>query len=79
MKVETVLSPFSSPSPPGHLFTLPPVIEEMRLNRLEKVKELLEEVEGKGGLQNQLHADKFVAAVGVVVVGGCLKNSENSL
>ena len=38
----------------GHLFSLPPVIEEMRLNRLEKVRELLEEVEGKSSLQNQV-------------------------
>ena len=36
------------------MFALPPVIEEMRLNRLEKVKELLEEVEGKSSLQSQV-------------------------
>jgi hypothetical protein len=43
----------------GYTFPLPPVIEEMRRNRLEQVQALLTQVTDKISMQNQLHSDKM--------------------
>lgn len=43
----------------GYTFPLPPVIEDMRKSRLERVQALLTQVTEKISMQNQLHSDKM--------------------